>query len=222
MTDFDKTKQCPEMDKDKLEHSCLSIVRNLLNHNFVPRGIFIGNRSSTESSFLDFIVRLAQDESALQEIHEKRIQYILKLIAGKYSIVRLTISTHDSFLTDFYISLNRFLSENNINYHFIEHNWQNSDYDQFKRMITVFREEIHNKDLLLVIDEDMENIKKHAVNGNLNAYAITLLNLTRAFSSNGHSALIYSLRNFNFLQQDDAAKIISKILDHEFVAIQFH
>lgn len=217
MTDFDKTKQYHEMDKDRLEHSCLSIVRNLLNHNFVPRGIFIGNRSSTESSFLDFIVRLAQDESALQNINHPEIKHILALIAGRWAVVRLTPSKQNSLLVDIYSSINRFFSDNKINCHFNEADLENGTYEEFEKMINAFREEVPERDLLLVIEDDLENISELTTNGNLNAYAITLLNLTRAFSSNGHSALIYSLRNYDFIHQEDVAfKTIIKILDHEF------
>lgn len=118
----------------------------------------VGSYGTGKSHLMALVAAIAEDESLLPLIHEESIKSSFSSFAGKYKILRFEVGTDKPFKDILFSQIERFLSQNNVNFSFnAESNF--SWKEQLEDMMAAFESVYPDKGLLIVIDELLEYLK---------------------------------------------------------------
>ncbi|MDD3851826.1 MAG: DUF6079 family protein, partial [Firmicutes bacterium] len=125
------------------------------------KGVFlVGNYGTGKSHLMSVISAVAQDESNIRHLKNKKFAEYMKPIAGRFEVLRIEIGAVRTSLRDIItMELEKDLAKRGISYTFPAEDTITSNKDALNDMMGRFEEVYGNKGYLLVIDELLDYLK---------------------------------------------------------------
>lgn len=128
----------------------------------------VGNYGTGKSHLMSLFSIIAEDESYLPMLQNKKAKDALEKIAGKYLVHRFEIGSNNDLWTIVAWEIDKALDEWGVDYCLSDDNTPDSYATKIAKMMAKFEEKYPNKGFLLVIDEMLSFLKGHATPAALN------------------------------------------------------
>lgn len=128
----------------------------------------VGNYGTGKSHLMSLFSIIAEDESYLPMLQNKKAKDALEKIAGKYLVHRFEIGSNNDLWTIVAWEIDKALDEWGVDYCLSDDNTPDSYATKIAKMMSKFEEKYPNKGFLLVIDEMLSFLKGHATPAALN------------------------------------------------------
>ena len=159
----------------------------------------VGNYGTGKSHLMSLILLVSEDASNLAELRNNKAREILAPIAGKFMTHRFEMQTTKDLWSVVTFQIQRFLDDNNINYHFDPDSLKNYD-EQLDEMMSAFEEKNPDKGFLLVIDEMLHYLEGQAEKGTL-AHCLPVLQALGQQCSRGHFRFMFGVQEMIYHSQ---------------------
>jgi Family of unknown function (DUF6079) len=135
------------------------IIKNLVTEpNYETKGIqVVGSYGTGKSHLMSLVSSIAENSDLVKHIQNEEIRNLFSAIAGKYKVLRFEIGTDRPLKDIVFAQIERFLSQQGLDYTFDENNF--SWKELIQQMMAEFEEKFPNIHFLIVIDELLEYLK---------------------------------------------------------------
>lgn len=170
-------------------------VKNLsLESDVETKGLqVVGNYGTGKSHLMSLISTIAQDESYLSMLKDKRAQEILAPIAGKFQVRSFELGSTNELWMLICNQIDIALHSWGIDYSISEDNAPDMYADKLERMMAVFEEAFPDKGFMIVIDEMLSYLRGRSQPDKINS-DLPVLQALGQLSDRTHFRIIFGVQ----------------------------
>ena len=144
---------------DKLGYGLISQVQ--LEEVVDNKGVLIvGNYGTGKSHLMSVISAVANNESLLQDLNNKKFQEYMGSIAGQFEVLRIELGAVDNNLRDIIMKeIEEDLADRGIDYKFPDSSILTNNKVALEEMMSIFESKYSNNGYLIVVDELLDYLK---------------------------------------------------------------